>query len=80
LPSIAGQTTLPLDRPVMVTGQGREALWEILRRTMQLILEEYAEGRGQADTILSPLFAAMLTHIRHLVAADRQCRPVQVRC
>ncbi|MBY5356060.1 helix-turn-helix domain-containing protein [Rhizobium leguminosarum] len=68
LPSIAGQTTLPLDRPVMVSGQGAEAFWERLRRTVQLILEEYAEGRGQADTILSPLVAAMLSQIGRLAS------------
>ncbi|PDS78906.1 helix-turn-helix domain-containing protein [Rhizobium sp. L43] len=68
LPSIAGQTTLPLDRPVMVTGQGAEALWDRLRRTMQLVLEEYAEGRGQADTIIAPLTAALLTQIGRLAS------------
>jgi AraC family transcriptional activator of pobA len=68
LPSIAGQTILPLDRPVMVRGQGATALWDRLARTMRLIFEEYAEGSGRADKIIPPLAAAALTQIGRLAS------------
>jgi AraC family transcriptional activator of pobA len=35
---------------------------------MRLILEEYAEGRGQADKIIPPLTAAALTQIGRLAS------------
>lgn len=68
LPSIAGQTSLPLDRPVMVMGQGPAASWDRLGRIMRLIAEEYAEGLVGSDTVIRSLAAAALTQIGRLAS------------
>lgn len=68
LPSIAGQTSLPLDRPVMVAGHGPVAFWDRLERIMQLIAEEHAEGLARSDTVIVSLVAAALTQIGRLAS------------
>jgi len=68
LPSIAGQTLLPLDRPVMVAGQGPAAYWNRLERILRLIAEEYTEGLAGSDIVIVSLAAAALTEIGRLAS------------
>jgi AraC family transcriptional activator of pobA len=68
LPSIAGQTTLALDRPVMITGQETVVLWERLDRVMRLIAEEYADLTAGSERIIPSLAAVALTQIGRLAS------------
>ncbi|MEK1934156.1 MAG: helix-turn-helix domain-containing protein [Pararhizobium sp.] len=68
LPSIAGQTTLALDRPVIIAGQGTVLLWERLDRLMRLIAEEYADSMAGSERVIPSLAAVALTQIGRLAS------------
>jgi AraC family transcriptional activator of pobA len=68
LPSVASQTRLALDRPVMIAGQGPVLLWERLGRVMRLIAEEYADGMTGSDRVIPSLAAVALTQIGRLAS------------
>ncbi len=62
------QTTLALDRPVMITGQETVLLWERLDRVMRLIAEEYADLTAGSERMIPSLAAVALTQIGRLAS------------
>lgn len=75
LAALAGQTLLPLDAPVFVTGRGDAALWNRLARSVEAIQSEYADHLPGRDKVLPPLIAVALSGIARLEA---DARPVSL--
>lgn len=75
LAALAGQTLLPLDAPVFVTGRGDAALWSRLERAVEAIRSEYADDLPGRDKVLPPLIAVALSGIARLEA---DARPVSL--
>lgn len=66
LAAIAGNTLLPLDRPVFIAERGGDALWRKLETSILAIQAEYADALPGMDKILPPLIAVALSGMARL--------------
>lgn len=66
LAAIAGQSLLPLDRPVFTDGPPHHAAWKRLAAVLEMIAAEYAEAQAGNDKMLPALIAVALSHIARL--------------
>jgi len=69
LAAIAGQSLLPLDRPVFTDGLPDRAAWKRLATVLDMIAAEYVEARAGNDKMLLSLIAVALSHIARLAPA-----------
>jgi AraC family transcriptional activator of pobA len=66
LAAIAGQSLLPLDRPVFTDGPPHHTAWKRLAAVLEMIAAEYAEAQAGNDKMLPALIAVALSHIARL--------------
>lgn len=66
LASLAGQTLLPLDRPVLVSGRPNDPTWPRLSQVLDLIVEEYRVAQPESEKVMAPLIAAALSFVARL--------------
>lgn len=67
--SIRENTTLALDRPTMIRGDGEDRHWRRLAELLDIVADEYAGGAPGTQRMLASLVAAVLTQIARLAAA-----------
>ena len=71
------RTILPLDSPLMISGKDDAAGWIRLASLMDMIMEEYRDGRPGMEKALASLAAAALTEIgRFDIQAPSDARTV----
>jgi len=75
LAAIAGQSLLPLDRPVFTDGLPDRAAWKRLATVLDMIAAEYVEARAGNDKMLLSLIAVALSHIACLAPATVAAAP-----
>ena len=75
LAAIAGQSLLPLDRPVFTDGLPDRAAWKRLATVLDMIAAEYVEARAGNDKMLLSLIAVALSHIARLAPATVAAAP-----
>ncbi|HEV7308182.1 helix-turn-helix domain-containing protein [Ensifer sp.] len=68
--SIRENTTLSLDTPTMVRGDGEDSGWRRLSQLLEIVAGEYAGGAAGAQKMLAALIAAVLTQIARLASAS----------
>lgn len=67
--SIRENTTLPVDAPVMIRGDGEDRGWRRLAELLDIVADEYARGAPGTQQMLASLVAAVLTQIARLASA-----------
>ncbi|OCP00533.1 MULTISPECIES: helix-turn-helix domain-containing protein [unclassified Ensifer] len=67
--SIRENTTLTLDRPTMIRGDGDDRNWRRLAELLDIVADEYAVGAAGIQQMLASLVAAVLTQIARLASA-----------
>ncbi|KSV72756.1 helix-turn-helix domain-containing protein [Sinorhizobium sp. Sb3] len=67
--SIRENTTLPVDAPVMIRGDGEDRGWRRLAELLDIVADEYAGGAPGTQQMLVSLVAAVLTQIARLASA-----------
>ncbi|MGO4623275.1 helix-turn-helix domain-containing protein [Ensifer sp. 2YAB10] len=67
--SIRENTTLALDRPTMIRGDGKDRDWCRLAELLEIVADEYAGGAAGTQQMLASLVAAVLTQIARLASA-----------
>ncbi|TPM29162.1 helix-turn-helix domain-containing protein [Mesorhizobium sp. B2-3-5] len=75
LAALAGQSLLPLDRPVFADGLPQHAAWRRLAAVLEMIAAEYAEAQAGNDKTLPALIAVALCHIARLAPATIAAPP-----
>lgn len=66
LKSLADMTLLPLDTPLLVSGQREDPAWGQLSQVLDLIAEEYRVGQPDAERVMAPLIATALSYLSRL--------------
>ncbi|WDZ79960.1 helix-turn-helix domain-containing protein (plasmid) [Ensifer adhaerens] len=75
--SIRENTTLALDRPTMIRGEGEDRGWRRLAELLDIVADEYAGGAVGSQKMLASLVAAILTQIARLASATPAGQPTQ---